>query len=282
MILSDLSVTRPVLAAVMSLLLVAFGLLSFGGYLGIVGAADERRALDGRGGAQVLARVGIGGHELRHLPPGAGASGVALAISALFLLTRTVQKSGDFDQLQDIILAIIGGVTPFVRMETLADDAAAPENAAAGRPPIVSMMEAGKNNALGDLLTGWLLPETGSETRGLPVAVTASGGWSPAGGDWLAESWRRLGWVSVPGGSGEGPAKDELRPGAMIAGVMVDGDAVLAHAGDDVLAAGVGATLNASARNQRELRLPRPDRRRRHQRRDRPQPGLRRRGLQGP
>jgi nitrogen fixation/metabolism regulation signal transduction histidine kinase len=39
-----------------------------------------------------------------------GAGVVVLAISALFLLTRTVQKSGDFDQLQDIILAInIGG-----------------------------------------------------------------------------------------------------------------------------------------------------------------------------
>ena len=42
----------------------------------------------------------------------AGASGVALAVSALFLLTRTVQKSDDFDRLQDVILAIniAGGV----------------------------------------------------------------------------------------------------------------------------------------------------------------------------
>ncbi len=41
-----------------------------------------------------------------------GAAGVALALAALFLLTQTVQKSDDFDRLQDIILAIniIGGV----------------------------------------------------------------------------------------------------------------------------------------------------------------------------
>ena len=34
------------------------------------------------------------------------ASGVGLALAALFLLTQTVQKSDDFDRLQDIILAI--------------------------------------------------------------------------------------------------------------------------------------------------------------------------------
>ena len=41
-----------------------------------------------------------------------GTSGVALAVVALFLLTQTVQKSDDFDRLQDVILAIniAGGV----------------------------------------------------------------------------------------------------------------------------------------------------------------------------
>jgi len=40
------------------------------------------------------------------------ASGVGLALAALFLLTQTVQKSDDFDRLQDVILAIniAGGV----------------------------------------------------------------------------------------------------------------------------------------------------------------------------
>jgi len=42
-------------------------------------------------------------------------SGVGLALSALFMLTQTVQKSDDFDRLQDIILAtnIVGGVLLF-------------------------------------------------------------------------------------------------------------------------------------------------------------------------
>ena len=42
----------------------------------------------------------------------AAALGVGLALSALFLLTQTVQKSDDFDRLQDVILAIniAGGV----------------------------------------------------------------------------------------------------------------------------------------------------------------------------
>ena len=35
-----------------------------------------------------------------------GALGVMLTLAALFLLTQTVQKSDDFDRLQDIILAI--------------------------------------------------------------------------------------------------------------------------------------------------------------------------------
>ena len=43
------------------------------------------------------------------------AAGVALALAALFLLSQTVQKSDDFDRLQDIILAIniAGGVLLF-------------------------------------------------------------------------------------------------------------------------------------------------------------------------
>ena len=125
----------------------------------------------------------------------------------------------------------IGGVTPFLRMETLADDAPISATAGLGRPSFASMMEAGKSNALGEMLTGWLLPETAAQTRGLPVAVTSSGGWGPTQGDWLAESWSRLGWVSVPGGSHDGPAGDDLQPGSMVAGVMVDGDAVLAAGG---------------------------------------------------
>jgi len=125
----------------------------------------------------------------------------------------------------------IGGVTPFSRMETLADERVFQSGAGPGRPTFMEMMEAGREHRLGDLLTSWLLPETPTQLHSLPVAVTASGGWNPAGGDWLAESWRRLGWISVPGGSFEGSSGRGIEPGAMVAGVMVDGDAVLAVGG---------------------------------------------------
>ncbi len=126
----------------------------------------------------------------------------------------------------------IGGVTPFSHMEGLAVGAPVAVAAVSGRPSMVEMITAGRDQRLGELLTEWLLPEKTGDLRGLPVAVTASSGWSPAGGDWLAEGWRRLGWVSVPGGSGRG--EDEggaLEPGSMVAGVLVDGDAVLAAGG---------------------------------------------------
>jgi hypothetical protein len=125
----------------------------------------------------------------------------------------------------------IGGVTPFSRMESLADEGAFQAGAGLGRPSLVEMMEAGRENRLGGLLADWLLPEKSSELHHLPMAVTSSGQWSPAGGDWLSESWRRLGWVSVPGGSFDDAGGGSLAPGDMVAGVLVDGDAVLAAGG---------------------------------------------------
>jgi len=125
----------------------------------------------------------------------------------------------------------IGGVTPFSRMVALADDGGHQTGAGPGRPSLVEVMEAGRDGRLGDLLTDWLLPQTEAALNTLPVAVTSSGTWSPTSGDWLAESWRRLGWVSVPGGSSRAPSAGEFEPGAMVAGVMVDGDAVLAAGG---------------------------------------------------
>lgn len=125
----------------------------------------------------------------------------------------------------------IGGVTPFSRMESLADDRTFQANAGPGRPTLMEMMEAGREHRLGDVLTDWLLPESAAELHSLPMAVTSSGVWSPAGGDWLTESWRRLGWISVPGGSSKEADRESLEPGAMVAAVMVDGDAVLAAGG---------------------------------------------------
>ena len=125
----------------------------------------------------------------------------------------------------------IGGVTPFSRMESLADEGGFQAGAGPGRPSLMEMMEAGRENTLGAVLADWLLPEKSSELHHLPMVVTSSGSWSPAGGDWLSESWRRLGWVSVPGGSFDDTDGGSLAPGDMVAGVLVDGDAVLSAGG---------------------------------------------------
>jgi len=140
----------------------------------------------------------------------------------------------------------IGGVTPFSHMEGLAVGSVGVAAAGSGRPSMVEMITAGCDHRLGELLTGWLLPESGGDLRGLPLAVTASTGWNPAAGDWLGEGWRRLGWVSVPGGSSHVDfSGGALEPGSMVAGVLVDGDVVLAAGGtvtevrgDDVWAFG--------------------------------------------
>jgi hypothetical protein len=125
----------------------------------------------------------------------------------------------------------IGGVTPFSRMESLAGEGSFEAGAGPGRPSLTEMMEAGRENTLGAVLADWLLPEGSSELHHLPLAVTSSGAWSPNGGDWLSESWRRLGWISVPGGSFDDTDGGNLAPGDMVAGVLVDGDAVLSAGG---------------------------------------------------
>jgi hypothetical protein len=125
----------------------------------------------------------------------------------------------------------IGGVTPFIRMESLAETPPSTATTSTERPTLTALMGAAGENALGETLTAWLLPEIESEMTSLPVAVTAAGGVGAVGVGWLAESWRRLGWVTTPGGSHVGPTGGELAPGHMIAAVMVDGDVVLAAGG---------------------------------------------------
>jgi hypothetical protein len=124
----------------------------------------------------------------------------------------------------------IGGVTPFVRMQSLAE----PSPTAAGapaRPTLVELMTAAREETLGETLSSWLLPQSSGGPTGLPVPVTASAGWAPAGGGWLADGFDRLGLVSVPGGASAETGSLPVEPGAMIAGVLVDGDAVVAAGG---------------------------------------------------
>jgi hypothetical protein len=126
----------------------------------------------------------------------------------------------------------IGGVTPFSRMQQLQSAAVEVGEAGGGRPQLADMLVAGRDGVLGDLLVDWLLPASRAALHRLPVTVSLGEWWSPTGTEWLAEGWRRLGWVAAPGGAASaGSAFGPLKPGAMVAGVMVDGDAVLAAGG---------------------------------------------------
>ncbi len=129
-------------------------------------------------------------------------------------------------------LAPIGGVTPFARMEEVGT--AAPEaRASAGRPSFADLLAARRDGTLGRMVVDWLTPPDGGALRSLPVAVSVGGWPGPGGEGWLADAWQRLGWVTTTGaGRAQGAAAAApLRPGSMMAAVMVDGDAVVAAGG---------------------------------------------------
>jgi hypothetical protein len=125
----------------------------------------------------------------------------------------------------------IGGVTPFERMVEigpLSDRL----TAVGGRPEMSEMLASAADGSLGAMLVDWLLPQGAAEPQPLPLAVNAGGLALPADGSWLAESWRRMGWSATPGGSATGEdTGGDLAPGAMVASVLVDGDATLAAGG---------------------------------------------------
>jgi hypothetical protein len=138
--------------------------------------------------------------------------------------------------------APIGGVTPFERMQSLArEPSAEASRARTARPDLEELvavwMDAQRS---GPDLLDWLLPEetAARDLVGVPLAVSG-----PAPGGWLAEAWQRLGWAvpttaAVGGSIGAGTEvsvdageAEPLRPGSMVATIMVDGDALLAAGG---------------------------------------------------
>jgi hypothetical protein len=125
----------------------------------------------------------------------------------------------------------IGGVTPFERMleiETSPMSAAVVDR----RPRIDELIEAMASGTLGRTVVDWLVPERAGRVHPLPMSVTVGGWWAPTEGGWLAESWRRMGWIATPGGGPVDPdAGRDITPGAMVAAVMVDGDVTVAGAG---------------------------------------------------
>jgi len=164
----------------------------------------------------------------------------------------------------------IAGVTPFVRMLALADGnermtavaglggSGLRAPAAALRPSLPELEQASQEHRLGLVLLDWLVPVRRTGMAPLAVSVAVSGGALSAGpgtrGEaWLERAWQRLGWVqtaaagraragsATSGSSAErgreagaevlGPGSEILAPGDMVAGVIVDGDAVMAVGG---------------------------------------------------
>ncbi len=125
----------------------------------------------------------------------------------------------------------IGGVTPFQRMLDVVPGEGH-TTGAASRPPLQEMLVAGRAGTLGEMLVEWLVPRTSEQPASLPVNVSLGGLGVSSSGGWLSDAWRRMGWVATPGGAGlsEG-ASGPIEPGDMVAGVLVDGDAVVSAAG---------------------------------------------------
>ncbi|MCG6948093.1 MAG: hypothetical protein LJE93_04145 [Acidobacteria bacterium] len=122
----------------------------------------------------------------------------------------------------------IGGVTPFSRMIEVESGPSA--TAVNVRPELEEILAAAGEETLGELVVDWILPADSGEQRPLPLAVS---GWNPPpSGSWLAEGWRRLGWVAATGGGeGRSEGSGEVEPGSMVAAVMVDGDVTLSAGG---------------------------------------------------
>jgi len=131
----------------------------------------------------------------------------------------------------------IAGVTPFNRMQGLADiseNSGSGFEASASRPSLLELATAQGQGRLAETVLNWMVPAGAGEQQDLPL-VMASGGpvFSMAGRGFAADVWQRLGWVTAPGGGGiasDVPAGD-LVPGSMIAGVLVSGDASLSAGG---------------------------------------------------
>ena len=125
----------------------------------------------------------------------------------------------------------IGGVTPFERMLRI-EGAPNRPTAAASRPAMTEMLTAASDGKLGPILADWLVPERSGSVQPLPMTLATGGWWTPSSGSWMAEAWRRLGWMANAGGAGRSDNSGAaLAPGDMVAGVFVDGDAILSAAG---------------------------------------------------
>jgi hypothetical protein len=126
----------------------------------------------------------------------------------------------------------IGGVTPFQRMLQIGESGGDSAGGGGIRPEMGEILSAGREGRLGELVLDWLVPSPAGELQRLPLAMSMGGGHTTSPSGWLAEGWRRMGWVGAPGGVvGADAPQEPLQPGAMVAAVLVEGDALVAAGG---------------------------------------------------
>jgi len=126
----------------------------------------------------------------------------------------------------------IAGVTPFTRMQNIAGAGASVAAPTAGRrPSLATLLDAMASARLPEVVLDWLAPESAASSGSLPLAVAGVGaGMSDL--DWPNLAWRRMGWVASPAGGGAATEDAEpIRPGSMVAAVLVTGDAHIAAGG---------------------------------------------------
>ncbi|NOZ79315.1 MAG: hypothetical protein GXP48_09120 [Acidobacteria bacterium] len=126
----------------------------------------------------------------------------------------------------------IGGVTPFVRMLGLENGSAAPQRGAP-RPALATIVQNLREGTLAKFVLTWLAPPHAPGGHALPLSATLGPGRSPAAMEWLGPLMRRAG-LEISGGARRRAAPAAARPlvpGAMVAIVLVDGDATVAAAG---------------------------------------------------
>ncbi len=125
----------------------------------------------------------------------------------------------------------IGGVTPFVRMAGLRDGSG-PPGRGVQRMAFPRIVHGLRSGTLPKLVLDWLEPSGVAGVHALPLAASLPGR-SPAAAAWLKPLMSSSG-LAIAGGAHRDPATSvvgPLVPGALVAVVLVEGDATIAAAG---------------------------------------------------
>jgi hypothetical protein len=125
----------------------------------------------------------------------------------------------------------VAGVTPFSHMQRLAEDPADAPRPAGTRPGLRQIVEATAAGTVASSSLDWFLPAPIANGHRAVTPVLAGGLASGLGASgWTAELWSRLGLAAAPVG-GVTDDGGRLTAGAMVAAVLMTGDASMAAGG---------------------------------------------------